>query len=135
MTDILDRLRDNYRHQWTPAMLVAVCDDAVSEIEHLTAEVASLREQLAAREATIDKLASYIGQYTAGVAPVFSEVNDFLLNIQDENKVLREHEARLLEEMGDKIILKAVGATNIPMLTESVRDWLYREAAARRNQK
>ena len=75
------------------------------KIERLTAEVASLKEQLAAREATIDKLAGYIGQYTAGVAPVFSEVNDFLLNIQDENKVLREHEARLREQERENKIL------------------------------
>ena len=110
----------------------SICDtpilDAASEtIEHLTAEVASLREQLAAREATIDKLASYIGQYTAGVAPVFSEVNDFLLNIQDENKVIREHEVRLLEEMADAVYCK--------FDLYYIRDWIKQEAATRRNQK
>jgi ribosomal protein L17 len=53
---------------------------------------------------------------------------DYISNARIET-FYRRAKAQALRDAGDKLILKAVGATNIPMLTGSVKDYLYREAA------
>ncbi len=57
-----------------------------------------------------------------------SAITGKALALSQDDTALREWGAKLLRDVGDKLILKAVGATNIPMLTGSVRDYLRRKA-------
>ena len=80
---------------------------AANEIENLIDDISKLQEQLAAREAKC--------------SGCFECENDHF-------PALREHEARLLEEMAQKFI----GRLQKPWTAVEISDLLQQEAAARR---
>ena len=128
---------------------------ALKEIERLTAEVVALKEQLAAREEVISEIATALSFYadpeTYFAIGFFPDppngdfMNDFSETALGEKPGklareiiekhvdvtlfnLREHEARLLEEMAGKFSDEAQPGYFYP----NAADKLRREAAARR---
>ena len=101
--------------------------------ERLTAEVSDLRKQLAAREARIQAMRSDIQAVLCDHdgEPCFNgssgdrKIIRELLEAHDDSPFLREHEARLLEEITDKF-------ENDDSISPLVCEKLRQEAAARR---
>lgn len=118
------------------AAIAAKWAEKADEVKRLTAEVTDLKEQLTAREARIKQLKKF-------VTP--EQVKFSGLDLQDNLEALREHDARLLEEMVNVLgcehqdLPKSLQTVLNPPITEyenrtviRCQNVLLREATARR---